>query len=72
MSNISELEKEALSLPPQERERLTLAMWESLEGASEIDPEGIEIALRRDGEIEAGAVQTLSHSEFRRRTSRSG
>lgn len=72
MSNISELEKEALSLPPQERERLTLAMWESLEGASEIDPEGIEIALRRDAEIEAGAVQTLSHSEFRRRTSRSG
>lgn len=72
MSNISELEKEALSLPPQERERLTLAMWESLEGAFEVDPEGVEIAVRRDADIEAGVVKPISHSEFRRRTSRSG
>ena len=72
MSNISELEKEALSLPPRERERLVLAMWDSLEGVPTVDPEGVEIALRRDGEIEAGTVQPISHSEFKRRTSGRG
>ena len=68
-SNIAELKKKAMNLPPQERERLALAVWESLEGISAIDPEGIEIALRRDKEIESGEVQTIDHDEFVRQTS---
>lgn len=71
MSNLKELEREVLSLPPRERERLVLAMWDSLESASTVDPEGIEVALRRDAEIEAGSVEPISHSEFRRLTSSS-
>ncbi len=67
-SNVAELEKQALSLPPQERERLALAVWESLEGVSAVDPEGIDIAIRRDEAIASGAVQAITHSEFRRRT----
>lgn len=72
MSNLKELEEEALALPPEERERLVLAMWGSLEGVSTLDPEGIEVALRRDTEIEEESLQTISHSEFRRRTSDNG
>ena len=68
-SNIAELEKEALSLPPQERERLALAVWDSLEGVSAVDPEGIRIALRRNEEIESGNAQAINHAEFLRRTS---
>ncbi|WP_293628329.1 addiction module protein [Salinisphaera sp.] len=69
MTNLSELEKQALELPPQERERLVLTMWDSLEGMPAVDPEGVEIARCRDAEVEAGAVQLISHSEFQRRTS---
>ena len=52
---------------------MALAAWESLESAgaakgSEFNPEGIEIALRRNQEIESGSVQTIGHSEFVRRT----
>lgn len=71
MSSLKELEREVLSLPPRERERLVLAMWDSLESASTVDPEGIEVALRRDAEIEAGSVGPISDSEFRRPTSSS-
>lgn len=74
MSNLAELEKEVLNLPPQQRERLVLAAWESLEPSSAaltdsaIDPEGLEIAIDRDKQIESGSVQTISHSEFMQRT----
>lgn len=74
MSNLAELEKEVLNLPPQQRERLVLAAWESLElssaalADSAIDPEGLKIAISRDNDIESGSVQTISHSEFMRRT----
>lgn len=74
MSNLSELEREVLNLPPQQRERLVLAVWESLELSSAasadsvIDPEALEIAITRDKEIESGAVQAISYSEFMRRT----
>lgn len=66
--SIAELEREVLNLPPQERERLACAVWESLEGVSAVDPEGIEIALCRDKELESGAVAAINHSEFLRRT----
>jgi hypothetical protein len=74
MSTITELEKEVLALPPVERERLATAAWESLVSDpsavsdQSIDPEGIDIALQRDAEIESGAIQAISHAEFVRRT----
>jgi hypothetical protein len=74
MSTIFELEKQLLALPSTERERLAIAAWESLvndakvAGNRDIDPEGIELAARRDTEIESGAVQTIDHAEFLRRT----
>jgi hypothetical protein len=70
----TDLEKEILALPPAEQERLATMAWESLvadpSAASDhkIDPEGIEIAVQRDGEIESGRVQPIGHSEFLRRT----
>ena len=68
MRTLAQLEKEAMSLSPQEREQLALAVWESIEKGAFPDAESIEIALRRDHEIESGAVRAISHEEFMRRT----
>jgi len=74
MSTIADLEKEVLALPAAEREQLATAAWESLvsdPGALSdpgIDPEGIEIALQRDAELDSGAIQAIGHAEFMRRT----
>ncbi len=74
MSTITELEKEVLALPPAEREQLATAAWESLVSDASavsdlsIDPEGIEIAVQRDTELESGAIQSISHAEFIKRT----
>jgi len=72
--SITELEKEVLALPPAEREQLATAAWESLisdpSALSDpgIDPEGIDIALQRDAELETGTIESISHAEFVRRT----
>jgi hypothetical protein len=74
MKSTAQLEKEVLSLPPEERAHLALAAWESLEAdlafAADrtLDPEGLALALERDAEIESGAAKPLSHSEFIQRT----
>lgn len=74
MSTMTELEKEVLALSPTEREQLAMAAWESLVTDSNalsdprIDPEGINIALERDAEIESGAIQAIAHAEFMKRT----
>jgi len=74
MSAITELEKEILALSPTERERLATIAWDSLvndptaAGNPEIDPDGIELATRRDAEIDSGKVQPIDHAEFLRRT----
>jgi len=74
MSSITDLEKEVLALPAAEREQLATAAWESLVGDPGalsdpgIDPEGIEIALQRDAELDSGAIQAIGHTEFVRRT----
>ena len=75
MSTIIELEKQILALSAVEREQLATLTWESLvgdpsvAGTRNIDPEGIEIAAKRDTEIESGVVQSIGHAEFLRRTS---
>ena len=74
MSNLFELEKEALSLSPEEREQLAAVLWESLvsdpkaAGSREIDPEGVQLAAQRDAEIETRKAKTIDHAEFLRRT----
>jgi len=75
MSNLAKLEKEVLDLPPGEREQLALSAWESLgDGSDEaictvLDPEGVNLARKRDDELSAGAVTPMGHAEFVRRTS---
>ena len=74
MSTITELEKEVLALPPAEREQLATAAWESLVSDPSalsdpnIDPEGINIAMQRDAELESGTIESIGHAEFIRRT----
>ena len=66
-----------MSLAPEEREHLALSAWESLGDGSDaainemLDPEGIEIAIKRDEELSSGAVKPISHSELLRRISSS-
>ncbi|MDZ7718645.1 MAG: hypothetical protein U5K72_07515 [Balneolaceae bacterium] len=70
----TKFEKGILDLPPKERERVALTAWESLEKDSSyvadrsFDPEGIDLALARDNEIESGRIKSISHSEFRKST----
>lgn len=73
MSTPDRLETELLNLPPQDRERLALAAWESLEGTNvwladtTVDSEGIALARSRDEQIESGKVAPLSLEEFQQR-----
>ena len=66
-----------MNLAPEEREHLALSAWESLGDGSDaainemLDPEGIEIAIKRDKELSSGAVKPISHSELLRRISSS-
>jgi hypothetical protein len=75
MSNLAKLENDLLSLSPAEREQLALAAWESLGDGSDLasvaalDPEGIEIAKRRDKEISECSKEAISHDEFLRQIS---
>ncbi len=73
MNKAAELERAVLKLSAQERERLALLAWESLETdagftAAASDPEGLALAAARDAEIESGTVATIDHAEFLRRT----
>lgn len=75
MSNLAKLENDLLTLSPAEREQLAIAAWESLADGSDpslvvsLDPEGIEIAARRDKEISEGSEDPISHEQFIRQTS---
>lgn len=74
MNTTIELEKQILTLPAIERERLATFAWESLvndltlAGNSDFDPDGIKLAAERDAEIESGVVETINHAEFLRQT----
>ena len=75
MSVMTEIERDLMRLPSVDREQLILRAWESLvrdpdaTGNPEIDPEGLELALIRDGEIDSNNSVAISHEEFLRRTS---
>ena len=72
MNTIDQLEAEILHLPPNDRERLALAAWESLMEDNDwcsnvaVDPDGLEIARQRDSELESGRVKPLNREEFNR------
>ena len=74
MKSAAQLEKDILSLPPAERAHLALTAWESLEddpafaADRSLDPEGIAIALQRNGQIDSGLVTPLTRGEFIQRT----
>jgi hypothetical protein len=78
MDQTAEIEKQLSSLSPQDRERIALAAWESLEDEpgfaadSQTDPEGIATAMRREKELETGSVKAIDHAEFKRRASGDG
>ncbi|MEX0769646.1 MAG: addiction module protein [Balneolaceae bacterium] len=70
----TKLEKKILDLPPAEREQLAVTAWESLEADTAFvtdytfDPEGVDLALKRDNEIESGSVKSMSHAQFQKLT----
>ena len=76
MSNLSKLQEDLLRLPANEREELALSAWNSLSRGSDpainaqLDPEGIELAMERDQQLDSGSVNSISHTEFLRRTRR--
>jgi len=76
MSNLSKLQTDLLRLPANEREELALSAWNSLGRGSDpainaqLDPEGIELSLERDQQLDSGSVSPISHTTFLRRTRR--
>jgi hypothetical protein len=75
MSNLANIERKVMSLSPEEREHLALCAWKSLGDGSDpainkyLDPDGIEIAKKRDQELSKGEAKPISHAEFLRRIS---
>ncbi len=73
--NIEQLEKEILKLSPKERESLALTAWESLAKDTtfirdrDFDQGGVDLAKKRDEEIDAGNVEVINHETFKNKTS---
>ena len=63
MSVIAEIEKQALSLPEQDRARLADRLIASLP-VDFIGEDEIEEALRRDREMDEDPSKVISHEEF--------
>ncbi len=57
--SVEELEREALKLSADERERLALSILSSLQGELEYEAEWAEEAKRRAMEIREGRVETI-------------
>ena len=78
MDTTAEIERQLLGLPPADRARLAMKAWESLVddlGAASdpaIDAGGLTLSRDRDAELERGAVASINHAEFRRRTGDDG
>jgi len=63
MAVIAEIEKQALSLPEQDRARLADRLIASLPDDF-LDEDEIEEALRRDREMDEDPSKVISHEEF--------
>jgi putative addiction module component (TIGR02574 family) len=73
--SIEQIASEALRLPPEQRAQLAESLWESLEDpflapANMSDEAALSLARQRDGEIEQGLVQPISHEELMSRLRR--
>ncbi len=64
MSTIIEIEKMALDLSERERATLAANLLDSLPGVLSDEDEGVEVALRRDAELDADPSQSISLSEL--------
>jgi putative addiction module component (TIGR02574 family) len=66
--SIDQIASEVMHLDPKSRAVLAKTIWESLEDPYVIeemsDQEAIQLAKRRDDEIERGEVVPLSHDEL--------
>ena len=68
MASISQLTEEVLALPLEERIRLAQRLWASLQPATDAsvrsqETDALELAERRDAELDGGTVQAVSHSD---------
>ena len=67
--SLDQIGVEALKLPVRERALLAASLWESLGGpfdleAERSDSEALALAIKRDRQMESGAVVPLSHDEL--------
>jgi len=76
VSTLSKIQQDLSRLSDAEREQLAPPAWNSLGDGSDpavnqqLDPEGVDLALRRDREIESGHTTAISKDEFLRRIHR--
>ena len=70
MAPLVALQKQADELSKEDRESLLASLIHGLPGAPE-GPDDDEV-LRRDAELESGAVKAVSHEEFLRQVGRDG
>lgn len=73
--SVDQIASEALRLPANERALLAESLWESLDNpltadAPSDDAAVAALALERDGQIESGQVQPVSHDEMMARLRR--
>lgn len=70
--SIDQIAPEALKLPTRERALLAASLWESIEDPFELsvdldDEASLNLAEKRDEEIESGQVAAVSHQDLMRR-----
>ena len=70
--SIDQIAPEALKLPTRERALLAASLWESIEDPFELsvdldDEASLNLAEKRDPEIESGQVAAVSHQDLMRR-----
>ncbi len=76
VNTLSKMQKDLQLLTAAEREQLALSAWKSLGDGSDpavsqqLDPAGIEVALKRDDDLESGELNAITSEEFLRRTRR--
>lgn len=70
--SFDQIAPEALKLPTRERALLAASLWESIEDPFELsvdldDEASLNLAEKRDQEIESGQVAAVSHQDLMRR-----
>ncbi len=68
MASISQLTQEALSLPLDDRMQLAQRLWASLQPSPDAtvedqEREALDLADRRDADLESGSVEGVSHAD---------